>query len=275
MSHNATLINGSWDKGDALHYNPEMGCTLYEHPSLDKILVPYLESGLPNLNIEVPVGYVKTADIPTGDYLGNVGTSIRVKTGTPDEYDILQIPFWSSDGFSFDVKTYSDLVDANANPVVTLLDIGDTLVVNGITTHLLSDERVPVLEDGLDDVLGLGITNPATGYGHNDAETLLKQQEVPELYAVSQEFVVNPWYDGGGLPVSYEWSVITADYEDMHYWFTDIFSKDPIKFNSLIYKEQQTGSDLDRVYKFVKDKYLRSEDGQTLLDENDTPIIIQ
>ena len=44
----------------------------------------------------------------------------------------------------------------------------------------------------------------------------------------------------------------SSDWLNIHYIFWNIFTKDPIKFNFVMYGIQQLGSDLDDIYEFVK-----------------------
>jgi len=74
--------------------------------------------------------------------------------------------------------------------------------------------------------------------------------------------------------MTYGYEDMEADYNDAHYNFNNVFTKAPTKYNSLMYKAQQTGDDLDKIYKFEDDRYSRDETGQTLLDEDGNPIIL-
>jgi hypothetical protein len=74
-------------------------------------------------------------------------------------------------------------------------------------------------------------------------------------------------------PVPFPYDIMDTDYEDLHYWFMNIFTRSPIKYNHTVYSSAQTGTTLDKILLFMDDQYLRDEDGKKLLDENDEPIL--
>lgn len=105
------------------------------------------------------------------------------------------------------------------------------------------------LTDTGNDVLGNPVVYAGTAEGHNNSENLLLQPEAYELYAVSQNFTTNPWFSGTSA-VAYGYDIIEADYEYLHYWFADVFSKAPTKFNNLVYGTAQT--DLEKLAEALK-----------------------
>lgn len=103
-----------------------------------------------------------------------------------------------------------------------------------------------------------------TDIGHNGCETVYVQPVAPELLNVASNFTINPWYSGI-TPIDVSYSVISYDYETSGYWFADITSKTPIKFNWCVYNSAQIGDDLISIYlKMNTIEILQTSEGEDL-----------
>jgi len=74
----------------------------------------------------------------------------------------------------------------------------------------------------------------------------------------------------GDMPIynglmTYGYDDMEADKNDVHYWFNDVLSKSPIKFNSLMYNKQQTGANLAKALRFTK-SYIIKYDPSTYFE---------
>lgn len=120
---------------------------------------------------------------------------------------------------------------------------------------------------------GEALTNPGignTGQGHNRAETNYLQPEASALIEIANNFSVNPWFDGSNNAIACLYESISFDYEEKHYWFADVTSKYPTKFNWAVYSEQIVEPDLTDVYIFMNSvEALFDINGSPLLDNND------
>lgn len=115
--------------------------------------------------------------------------------------------------------------------------------------------------------------NPA-GKFHNNAESLLEQYKVPELY--TNDLDMKYWYEvGSDTPERISYDDIVSDVfllDPRHKVFADTSVSDLWEWfekkKIITYNEEQTGDDLDKIYKVIKDSVVRDEDNEPLLDED-------
>jgi len=174
------IVNQRAARQDVYHRNFDNGCTLYEHATLDNLLVPYLDSGIPYPSPTVPAGYTKTEDIPAGKHLGNIETGVIWDGAAQDVAEAIANPFWGN-GVSLLTKYYSDFlnhVNYENNVLCERITISTgAKVINYVITYLSTKMFTPVeyqknasfLKNDEGDSLVPAEVTAGTGIGPNGA----------------------------------------------------------------------------------------------------------
>jgi hypothetical protein len=147
--------------------------------------------------------------------------------------------------------------------------------------------RVPLKTDGTsikgdgDTITGYTWVSKNLGttkYGHNNAETGLKQPIAPVIYNADQLFDVPIMYNSD--PVNTVANVLyyddfVADYEYKHIWFWDVFTRPPFKYNSVIYSTPQDNPLLSDILRYVNaNQPLQDKNGVNLLTDTGEQIYV-
>jgi hypothetical protein len=127
-----------------------------------------------------------------------------------------------------------------------------------------SDKRyIPLYTDGTriktegDIIAGYTWDRSAIGTtrGHNSCEMEYFHPPAPDLIIHESFHAVEIRYAeslGIYTPIGVTWDQRRADRESLHRELADIVSKYPLWFNNIVYREPQSGTTLERIYRFLK-----------------------